>query len=130
MKRFLLAGALVLAGAGFTWSAHADPAPCASGDTVNNTNPTGVVCAGGDAGSQSGHVYADGNDSNPGLSQGYIGANSNEGVVGCANGDYNQDEGQSDPSTHNNVILDPSDPAGAVPSIPPSTDGACNPSAP
>lgn len=124
MKRFLLAGALVLAGAGaFSWSANANPQTCSG--TINNVNPAGTVCANGDPATQTGYIYADGNDSNPGAASGYIGVNSDEGVVGCASGDYNNG---SDPNntTPNNVILDPANP----PSGPPATGGPCDPSAP
>ena len=117
MKRLLIVGALAAASAfTFSFGAHAATA-CPAGDTVNNSNPAGVVCAGGDPAAQQGHIYADGNDTYGGPS-GYIGANDSEGVVGCWTGDYAEGS--------NNVILDPMNP----PTSPPAPGGACDPSAP
>ena len=82
MKRLLVVGALAIASAFTfgTFGAHA------AGTCV--PNPAGTVCADGDPTTQTGEIYADGNDAGPGPT-GYIGVNSTEGVVGCWTGDYN-----------------------------------------
>jgi hypothetical protein len=46
-----------------------------------------VTCAGGDAGTRQGHVYADGNESNPCPLSGYL-AVDNNGVSGAETGTY------------------------------------------
>lgn len=120
MKRLLIVGALVAASA-FTFglSAQAANPTCPTGDQVNVPTPVGVVCAGGDPTTQSGHVVADGNDSNPGPAAGYIGVDSNEGVVGCSTGNY--------AGTGDNVIT-AIPPTGAP--TPPDPSNPCTPSAP
>jgi hypothetical protein len=125
MRRLLvsaMAGELLAAGA-WLLPAHADNPTCEEGDdvavTVPDTGPGfsgGVVCAKGDPTNQTGFIYADGNEDNAEPLDGYIGANSDEGVVGCANGNYSREGG-------NNVILDPQNP----PTEPPAP-GSCTPS--
>lgn len=106
----------------------ADPA-CVEDDIVAQDVVIAMVCAGG-PGDFSGHAYVDGKDSNPGPLRGYVGLNNDnedpeeQGVVGCADGDYADDEdndGEADP----NVVvglppgggdIDPDDPC--APSVP------------
>jgi hypothetical protein len=81
---------------------------CLSGLPVN-----GTVTAYGDAASQQGYIVADGDDSNQGASAGYIGISSKDnGIVGCASGDYNNEGTGAQPSGDNND--DPTTPEGST----------------
>ena len=63
----------------------------------------GTGTAFGDAASRSGYIVADGNNSNPGASSGYLGVSSAEnGIVGCSQGDFNNEAYGAQPSGDNN----------------------------
>jgi hypothetical protein len=128
MRRLLvsaMAGGLLAAGA-WLLPAHADNPTCDEQDDVAVTVPGpgngfsgGVVCAKGDPVKQEGFIYADGNPDNQEPLDGYIGANSEEGVVGCADGNY------EDSNTQHNVILNPPNPP-----APPNPNSPCSPKPP
>jgi hypothetical protein len=89
--------ATVLLGLGFAAPVvHASPA-CSSSDAVCiDQTGIGIIAAGGDATTQSGYVFADGNDGNPEPLDGYIGASSADGgLVSCASGDFNRAGGNN-----------------------------------
>jgi len=130
LKRFLCIGALAfgvaVVGAGAAQASTPNPGPTCGSDQVAVPTPLGVACANGDPGTQSGHVYADGESTNPGAGAGYIGVNSTQGVVGCSQGNYDRSEGADPNATPNHVLLDPSNPSVA----PPDPSDPCTPSGP
>ena len=104
---------LILAGA---FTAGLFIAPNAMAETVTVPTPVGTVTGSGDPATQSGYIVADG-DNTAGGPSGYIGVDSDEGVVGCWTGDYNADGG-------NNVVTPI--PPEAAPE--PPGEGPCTPS--
>jgi hypothetical protein len=75
------------------------------------------VCGSGDPAAQTGGVWIQGGGTAPGpVSHGYLGVNSDEGLVGCASGDYN---GSSD------NVISAIPPAGAP--AQPDPNGPCTP---
>lgn len=86
----------------------------------------GQICASGDPAAPTGDVYADGNEDNPDPLDGYAGLNDEEGVVACANGDYDADHRDEESDGNNVVTAIPP----AVPEGPPSSDGPCTPTGP
>lgn len=85
MRKFLITVGGVMAASALLMpisGARAETAPIPA-------TPVGTVTAQGDPATQSGAIVVDGNGTAPGpVGGGYIGVDSNEGVVGCANGDY------------------------------------------
>jgi len=87
----------------------------AQAEDLSQDTPVGKVVLQGDPATQDGAIVVDGNGTVPGpIGGGYIGVDSNQGVVGCANGTYT---GSGD-----NVIT-AIPPAGA----PDPTPGPCTP---
>jgi hypothetical protein len=107
-------GGLVMAGAFL--------APGANAATTSACTPAqaaGVVqvCGSGDPAAQSGGLWVQGGGTAPGpVSHGYIGVNSDEGLVGCASGTYT---GSGD-----NVISE------IPPAVPPAAPDPNNPCTP
>lgn len=118
MKRTIIA-AFVLALVAAFFSVSSAQAEC-----VDVT--IGQVCADGDPTTADGDIYADGNADNPDPLDGYAGVNDDEGVVACANGDY--DVNHEDPESDGNNVVTAIPPA--VPEGPPSSDGPCTPTGP
>lgn len=88
----------------------------------------GDICAAGDPTTATGEIYADGNADNPDPIDGYLGINDDEGVVGCANGDYDADRATDNDATDNNSVITPIPPD---PANPPSGEpGPCTPTGP
>lgn len=119
MKRLILAAsALALVAALFSMGS----AQAACQDIT-----IGQVCADGDPTTQTGEVYADGIDGNPDPLDGYLGLNSDQGVVGCASGDYDADRATDNDETDDNNVISPIPPEGAP--APPG-EGPCTPTGP
>lgn len=125
LKRTILAAcALALAGGVLSMGSVRADVPGCTDVTI------GQVCASGDPATATGDVYTDGNEGNPGLLAGYIGVNDDEGVVGCASGDYDANHGTAADETENdsNSVITPIPPD---PENPPSGEpGPCTPTAP
>lgn len=117
MKRFILAAsALALAAALFSMG---------TAQAVCQDIAIGEVCADGDPASQTGEIYADGNEGNPDPLDGYIGLNDDQGVVGCASGSYDADRATDNDATDDNNVITPVPPTGP-PAAP--SQGPCTPS--
>ena len=89
MRKFIISsavGGLALAGAFLAPGAHA---ATQSACTPSQAAGVAQACGSGDPAAQTGGVWVQGGGTAPGpVSHGYIGVNSDEGVVGCANGTY------------------------------------------
>ncbi|MEY2464283.1 MAG: hypothetical protein QOH64_2421 [Acidimicrobiaceae bacterium] len=112
MRKFLvtsMVGGVMAAGALLM------PANAAGG---KYSTPVADITAQGDPTTQTGAIIVDGNGTVPGpIGGGYIGVDSNEGVVGCATGTYT---GSGD-----NVITKVPPPAAAP--APPDPNSTCTP---
>lgn len=108
----------VLAGAAVAGAFAASSFIPAHAQDLSQDTPVGRITLKGDPTTQDGAIVIDGNGTVPGpIGGGYIGVDSNEGVIACATGTYN---GSTD-----NVLLDPANP----PTSPPAPTGPCSPSA-
>lgn len=100
-----LAGGLVFGGFSLSGAIANDCGPQdldPSDGTVSVQTDAGGVCGSGDAGSQTGHLWADGNDDNPDPIDGYVsagndGASANDGDI-CADDNGGPEDGGDSPT--------------------------------
>lgn len=96
----LFAGALSLGTAAVLHPASANDCPPQDTDpsdqSISVQTDAGGLCAEGDPGTQTGHVWADGNEGNPGPSSGYISLDDQNGL--CADDNGGPAEGGDSPT--------------------------------
>ncbi|MBI2169311.1 MAG: hypothetical protein HYU28_07405 [Actinobacteria bacterium] len=96
MKKALVAALALGAASAGLWLAPATAAnDCPAQDldpsdnSVSVQTPLGGICASGDATTQTGHLWIDGEDSNPGPASGYVAAsNDGQGIQGVCADDH------------------------------------------